>query len=215
MNSGRCLKHSLETRFVKKILPCRYKAVIGVIAFALASCSVAVPDRSLNGVGFGNYATYQGEYPTPVRVQTAQAPVVASTGTYQVANVAAGGGLPVGRYKGRRNLSKLGLRSAAELTKGVTSGWGQSGSYATVLIAGQKMKAQQVYVGVHHFVVLKAVTANHFLFGIGANKSALRGVMAEVASVLPTRVCFRITARILCQSAADGEGTDRFFSRKL
>ena len=153
------------------------------VALILAGCSGVLPGPSPKGVGFGNYATYQGNSIVPAQpAQVAQAPVAAPSKPKPRTSVA-GGGLPIHRYAGRKNVSKLSPSAAAGLAASVASNFVKPGTYSTVLVAGYKLEGQQVYVGAQHFVVLRAGAASHRYYGTGKNTDKLKSMRSDVAKL--------------------------------
>lgn len=154
---------------------------LGMFGLVLLLAGCAEADRSPKGVGFGSYATPQTNDTVLAGNQAVQRPVAASPSTQQGTGIAAGG-LPASRYTGRK-ANTMHFRSAAEVASKFNDGFTRAGTYKIAMIAGHKMQAQQVYVGSHHFVVLRAGTTSQFLFGIGRSKKALKTIMSDVANL--------------------------------
>ena len=160
--------------------------IIGILGFALLVAGCVAGDQSKQGVGFGNYQTYPGNNGKPDNNRVMQPPV-ASPSYGQGTGIAAGGGLPVYRYSGR-NADKLHIYQAAQAALWVNNRGGMGlaqheKTHAPVILAGRKMLAQQVYVGSHHFVVIRLRTFKEYMFGPGGGKKTLRKIMEDVAKL--------------------------------
>ncbi|WP_457648404.1 hypothetical protein [Profundibacter sp.] len=87
-----------------------------------------------------------------------------------------------------RNADKMKRYRAAQAALSVNS-WGESTwtrhekTHAPVILAGQQMLAEQVYVGSRLFVVVRLRRFKDRMFGTGGGKKTLRKIVEDVANL--------------------------------
>jgi|GEM_PF-5602472 len=152
------------------------------LVFLVSGC--VVDDQSSKGVGFGTYQNYGANSESRINNAPVAGAPVSRQGT---GAMVARGGIPVYRYTGR-NADKMKRYRAAQAALSVNS-WGNSTwtrhekTHAPVILAGQQMLAEQVYVGSRLFVVVRLRRFKDRMFGTGGGKKTLRKIVEDVANL--------------------------------